>query len=173
MTVMTGLTGTATSPQIMTISKKEFQPCVTNRIFLMHTNSPSCQKGVAKRDTLWTQIRYAIGAKNNPQHRPSNTEGCYSLLVSNKFCCFEGVANRENAWKFNIFCGVGICQNTTVSNKVLKNESMCCRHENRLDDVDIPVISEPVTAETTYGPRKTAWPLGRTVLWGKMVTCHC
>ena len=82
MTAMTGLTGTTTSPQIMTISKKEFQPCVTNRIFLMHPNSPSCQKGVAKRDTLWTQIRYAIGAKNNPQHRPSNTEGCYSLLVS-------------------------------------------------------------------------------------------
>ena len=27
---------------------------------------------------------------------------------------------------------------------------------NFVDDVDIPVISEPVTAETTYGPRKTA-----------------
>ena len=25
-----------------------------------------------------------------------------------------------------------------------------------LDDVDIPIISEPITTETTYGPRKTA-----------------
>lgn len=27
---------------------------------------------------------------------------------------------------------------------------------NFVDDVDIPVISEPITTETTYGPRKTA-----------------
>ena len=27
---------------------------------------------------------------------------------------------------------------------------------NFVDDVDIPIISEPITTETTYGPRKTA-----------------
>lgn len=31
---------------------------------------------------------------------------------------------------------------------------------NFLDDVDIPVISEPVTAETTYGPRKNGVTFG-------------
>lgn len=26
---------------------------------------------------------------------------------------------------------------------------------NFVDDVDIPIISEPITTKTTYGPRKT------------------
>ena len=38
---------------------------------------------------------------------------------------------------------------------------------NFVDEIDIPVISEPIITETTYERRKTAWPSGHTVLCDK------